>query len=79
MRRGEPRNPPPGQSADHREERSRFGEHGTKADREVRARALLAPGYLRRRQECSGRGLAAPARAQVAGRMLRRGVGHAGW
>ena len=78
MRRGEPRNPPPDQSADHREERSRFGEHGTKAGREVRARGLPAPGYLHRRQECSGRGLATPARGQVAGRMLRRGVSHAG-
>jgi hypothetical protein len=78
MRRGEPRDPPPDQSADHGEEHSRFGEHCTKAGREVRARALPAPGYLRRRQECSGRGLAAPARAQVAGRILRRGVSHAG-
>lgn len=78
MRSGEPRNPPPGQSADHREERSGFGEHSTRAGREVTATALPVLGYLRRRRECGGRGLAAQAREQVAGRMLRRGVSHAG-
>ena len=81
MRSSEPRNPPPDQCADHRDGRSRFGAPGTKAGREVRARALPAPGYARRRQECSGRGLAAPVRAQAArpaGRMLPRRVSHAG-
>jgi hypothetical protein len=79
MRRGEPRNPPPGQSADHARSARASGNTAPKpAAKSVRARALPAPGYLRRRQECSGRGLAAPARAQVTGRMLRRGVSHAG-
>jgi hypothetical protein len=80
MRSGEPRNPPPDQSADHRHGHWRFGVPGTKAGRQVTARALPAPGYVRRRQECSGRGLAAPVRALAApaGRIMPRGVSHAG-
>ena len=52
MRSGEPRNPPPDQSADHGDGHWRFGVPGTKAGREVTARAWPAPGYVRRRQEC---------------------------
>jgi hypothetical protein len=81
MHSGEPRNPPPDQSADHRDGRSRFGAPGTKAGRQVLAWALPAPGYVRRRQECSRRGPAAPVRAPAAppaGRMLARGKSHAG-
>jgi hypothetical protein len=81
MPSGEPRNPPPGQSADHRDGHWRFGAPGSKAGREGRARALPAPGYVRRGQECGGRGFVGPVRAPAAlpaGRMLRRGVSHAG-
>ena len=81
MRSGEPRNPSPDQSADHRDGQCRFWKPGTKAGREVTARALPAPGCLRRRQECNRRGLPAAVRAQAAppaGRMLPRGVSHAG-
>ena len=81
MRSGEPRNPRPDKSANHRARRSRFGVPGTRAGHQVTARALPAPGYARRRPECSGRGLAAPVRAQAAppaGRLLPRGVSHAG-
>jgi hypothetical protein len=80
VRSGEPRNPPPGQSAGHRDGRWRLGAPGTKAGRQVAARALPAPGYVRRRKEC-GQGLAALARAQAArltGHVLRIGVSHAG-
>jgi hypothetical protein len=66
MRTGEPRNPPPDQSADHRDGQWRVGTPGTKTGRKVTTRALPAPGYQRCRQECSGRGLAAPATAPAA-------------
>ena len=46
MRSGEPRNPLPDQSADHRDRRSRLGVPGTKAGRQVMARTVPAPFYV---------------------------------
>ena len=80
MRGGEPRNPPPDQSADHRDGRSRFGVPGTKADRESQSQVLACarlrppPAGVRARPR-------RPVRAQAArpaGRMQPRGVSHAG-
>jgi hypothetical protein len=81
MRSGEPWKSSSDRSAHRRPGRWRLLGPGSKAARDVTARALPRPGYARRRQECSGRGLAAPVRASAArraGRMLRRGVSHAG-